>query len=190
MQTLFIIAALAFLLLRKRPASNSDTPPAAKTYPPVEQPPSNTTPPSNTAPPLVETSPINDALYRASVRAGARFGVPVKTLLAMAEVESAGGRNTWAGTSGEIGAFQILPSSADMLRNIYPELRMIDINTIDGNAFFAGAHLHYTAGILRVAIDSPQNVVAYNAGPRSSRVLRAETDWYYLRYKAALEKIR
>jgi hypothetical protein len=104
--------------------------------------------------PISQLAPSNvlDAAYNAA----ATYGIDPALLLAVGEVESGLNAAIGNGTSGEIGPWQVLPSTAQGFG-----FSTADLQTLQGNANAAAAYLAY---LLNKYGNVGSAIVAYNEG--------------------------
>lgn len=115
----------------------------------------------------------------------ASWGIDPKITWALFGVESDFGNNIAARPNDGRGPMQVVRTSEAKLRTFYPRLAMHSVENCDGAFHFACAHLDWTAKQLGVLVNNPRNIVAYNSGASSARVVTesvASNDWYYLRF--------
>lgn len=103
---------------------------------------------------------------------GERLGVSTERLIQHARMESKLNLNTPDGKAGEVGPFQILPSTQKDLQDRYLGGRQIDARTWEGGALLAALKIRECDG-LRGA-DSYASVACYNGGGDQAKAYAAK----------------
>jgi soluble lytic murein transglycosylase-like protein len=120
------------------------------------------------------------ALDAAIQRFSADFRVEVNLSRAVAFAESSFNPGTPRGKRGEIGPFQIIPTTAEYVRNLpnAPDaVRMADVYSIEGNAAIG---IFYLSTLLHQFQDKWKAVAAYNAGPtRVANLIKRYGEGYF-----------
>ncbi len=120
------------------------------------------------------------ALDSAIQRFSADFRVEVNLSRAVAFAESGFNPGVPRGGRGEIGPFQIIPATAEYVRNLpnAPDaVRMADVYSIEGNAAIG---IFYLSTLLHQFQDKWKAVAAYNAGPtRVANLIKRYGEGYF-----------
>lgn len=117
------------------------------------------------------------------------FGVDPNLSRAIAFQESSFNPEPPRGSAGEVGPFQVLPSTANWLRGLpsSPDaVRSADITTVEGNAIIG---IYYLAQQVARFGDLWRAVAAYNAGPtRVADLIKRYGDGYFERLPSTTQR--
>lgn len=119
--------------------------------------------------------------------ASSQENVPLTALLGISTIESTGLRYAVGATDGEVGRFQIKPTTADSFREVYPdrfgiyssdELLERLVRDPNLNATFAAIILNDTK------LDYPEKVAGYNKGAKQvAEIPKEEVEkWWYVQF--------
>lgn len=130
-----------------------------------------------------------EALDAAIRRWSGEFGVDVNLSRAIAFQESSFNPDPPRGSSGEVGPFQVLPSTANWLRGLpqSPDpVRSADLFTVEGNAIIG---IYYLAQQIARFGDPWRAVAAYNAGPtRVAELINRYGQQYFAKLPATTQR--